>query len=376
MKPLFALALLVVVYGCTDPVVPAFDDPESFYLVEGSIADRTGVSQAKVSRYERVNDRFLLLPQREMTVSSVAEDGTEVTWFHDTLAPGTYFPPPDFTAVIGRAYFLRVLTPQGDLFESRPEVIPFPVPITELAVSFDQESYFRPSLQRFVPAFSYSLSFQDPVGTPNYYQASYRYWETTRICASCDFGRWRDGTCIPDSRNTGTWDYECGEICYAIRYGDELNIISDEFGDGALIADLPVGRLDHNRNTGGLLFEAQLNSISKEAHTYLRVLTEISEDGGGLNATIPTALLGNVSAIVRDGISPPLVLGFVNAVSTSAERLYLDRTEVDGRPLPSRISPVWEPPLVNCPPPIGCPPTPPCSPNIFRTPVQPEGWGE
>ncbi|MEM1357146.1 MAG: DUF4249 domain-containing protein [Bacteroidota bacterium] len=367
--------VFLLLQTCTDPVVPVFQPESGFYLVEGAIVNQRGLSQVRVTRSEFRDGRFLLLTQEGLSVASVNEEGQEVQWLRDSLDPQLYLPPLSFAAEEGKRYFLRITTADGLMMESEPEEILTPVSIDEVDMVFEQRSYFRSALSRWVPAFQFSIDFTDPAGQENYYQVKYRYWEETRVCASCERGLWRDGVCIPDDRNMATWDYECAATCYGIRFGDENAIISDQFGDGGTIANLPVARLDHVRETGGLLFEAQLFNISRSAHDFIRVLRELSEDGGGLNATIPTALNGNLATVGENSEVPTLVLGYVSAISVATKRLYFDRRDIEGSPLPNQATPVEEPPLVDCPPPIGCPPRAPCTESRDRTPNPPAGWG-
>ena len=215
------------------------------------------------------------------------------------------------------------------------------------------------------------------MGERNYYQAVYRTWETTNICASCDFGRYRDGECIRDNRNQGTWEYYCDTICYQITEGDDEAIISDEFSDGGLISGLQVARLDHNRQTGGLLFEAQLRSISRARYAYKKLIVDLSQNGGSLNATIPAPLVGNLSVVNTEEVDDRhlTILGFVGAASESTSRLFFNREDVEGQPLPDQSTNMEEPGVPDCNIiPLGCPPLAPCDgPN--HTYIQPEGWG-
>jgi hypothetical protein len=243
-------------------------------------------------------------------------------------------------------------------------------------VEYEDRSYYRPAIARFVPAFKYYIDINDPAGESNYYRVTYRKWETVGTCASCEFGRYRAGECIPDNRNQATWDYACDAICYKITEGDDEAFISDEFSDGGMISRLEVARLDHTRQTGGLLFEARLQSISKARYAYLKLIKDLSQNGGSLNATIPAPLVGNLDVInsVQEGENT-IVLGFVGAAAEGTTSLYLNRSDVDGQPLPDRTRVVEEPGVPNCDViPLGCPPAAPCD-GPGRTYIQPEGWG-
>ncbi|MEM6769984.1 MAG: DUF4249 family protein [Bacteroidota bacterium] len=375
MKIYLSIVGLLLLCSCTDPVVPGIQPEEEFILVEATIADRPGSSRARLSKAVLFEGEYRSLALEGHTVVSFADDGTETRWRRDSFDERLYLPPMDFAGVRGRSYGLRVISPEGDVYESEPEPVLESVPVTNVSFEFEQEGYFNSGLGRFVPVFNFFLDYDDPAGVPNYYQTSFQYWETIRVCATCTGGRYRDGECIPDDRNESFWDYICAGTCYGIEYGTESRVYSDEFTDGGTVTRLPVARLDHVRETGGLLFEAQLLSISRRAHAYYQTSRELALEGGGLNATTPAALIGNLQVVNSTPNGTNLVLGYVSTAAVSSRRVFFDRRDIDGSPLPPRIFPQEEPPVEGCPPPIGCPPLAPCTELRVRTAIQPEGWG-
>lgn len=371
-----SILLAAVLTACIDPLDPAIRNDTEVLLIEGEMVDQSGRSLVEIVRWVPDEGHYRSRPQSGMTVVSVAaDDGAEVLWSEQET--GQYRPPADYALAIGSTHYLRVTTPEGTVVESRPETVPAPVPIADVAVVFEAESYFRPAISRFIPAFKYYIDINDPPGETNFYRASYQKWETVNICASCEFGRYRNGECIPDARNQGTWEYYCDTTCYQITEGDDEAIISDEFSDGGRISGLQVARIDHTRQTGGLLFEARLQSISKARHAYQSLVINLSREGGNLNATIPAPLVGNLRVInTETDTEGTTILGFVGVASESGQRLFLRREDVDGQPLPDRTVNQEEPGVPNCDViPLGCPPLTPCEgPN--RTDIQPAGWGQ
>lgn len=376
MKHLFCLvALTVLLTSCTDPLVPAIRNDTELFLIEGDIVDRAGRSSVSVQRWVPDDNTYRIFPQRDLGVTSIAGDGEEITWAEREDA-GVYLPPDGFVGRVGVAYRIRVVTPGGGVFESRPETIPPPATFSGLTAEFEQESYFSAGLNRFVPAFRFYLNIEDPAGEANYYRANYRRWETIRKCASCSRARYRNGECIPDGRNLGVWDYLCDTVCYQMYEGDDGNIFDDAFADGGTIPRFEVARVDYARQTGGFLFEASLQSLTKGRYDYLDLIRTLSEEGGGLNATIPAPLVGNLETISseREG-EPTILLGYFGAASEYSDRIFFRNEDVDGQPLPSNEDIREEPGVPNCDQfPLGCPPLAPCDgPN--RTNIQPEGWG-
>jgi hypothetical protein len=116
-----------------------------------------------------------------------------------------------------------------------------------------------------------------------------------------------------------------------------------------------------------LLIVGELQKVSANAHAYYSVLRQQSLGGGGLNATLPAALDGNIDPVVED--SPP-VLGYFSVVASSEGRVYFNRDTINGVPLPfdGNIN-------FDIPPPPGAPYVHPCQGNDRRNQA-PTGWPE
>jgi len=68
-----------------------------------------------------------------------------------------------------------------------------------------------------------------------------------------------------------------------------------------------------------------------------------------------------------------IILGFVNAAAVATKRVYVDRRDIDGNPLPDPLPVRLEPTPPTC---MGdeCPPRAPCEGENV-TSEEPEGWG-
>jgi hypothetical protein len=361
---LAALSALVAALGsCVEPVEPAYDYQTGFYLVEGAVTDREGGSEVRVSRSKLEFDIYQLEAVNDAEVVSLDDAGNTVSWSR-VNREGIYRPPAGFRGEVGREYRLQIATPEGNLIESAPERLPEPVGFANLRFSFNQEAYFSPGRDRFVPAFTFLVDLDDPAGTDNFYQFRYRTWQFTTICATCNNSVYRNGLCVrtPGSRSVDYYDYECSETCWTRREGNSFRLISDELNPGGDFSGLPVARLDYT-GRGGLLLELEQRNLTRSAFAYFQILNDLTEGSAGLNAPLPAPLYGNL--IDRSDAAVD-VLGYVAATSVSRERVYWNRDRTDGTPLSLPRAPVYEP--VN-----PSPPTAPCEgPN--RTTERPAGW--
>jgi hypothetical protein len=346
-----AIAVFFLLMACTEAVEPVYRFEDGFLLVEGRITDTDGLSEVRIARNEILFDNYVLLPVNGAMVSSISDDGEEVVWIASDEEEGVYKAPQGFVAQAGKSYFLRATTPEGELIESAPERVPTSVPMENVRIDFKQEAYYSEGRGRFVPAFDLLLDVVDPADEENYYQYNFSYFEEIFVCASCIRSRWRNGECIagPDTRFVTRWDYLCDARCWISTRAVGRNVMSDAFGNGLRIEGIQAGRLDWERQ-GGVQFILNQFNTSRASFEYNSVIESLTEGTGGLNAPLPSALVGNLKDLSANQTG---VLGFVGVSAVNTEQLYMERDTVDGTPLPFdgvvRLEPVVpEPPRAPC----------------------------
>ncbi len=355
--------LFLFLQSCVDPVVPTYDYVTGFILVEGNITAGTVTSEVRLRRSSLSFGSYQLDPLVSAQVFSVGGNGEEITW-SPTNEPGFFRPPPDFQPVPGTAYFLRIQLASGELIESEPEVIPAPVEISNLRMTFDQEAYYSDSRERFVPAFTLLADIQDPEETDNFFRFGYRTWAQVSICQTCFNSVYRNGVCVetPASRRIPKYDYLCAAPCWSITKGSAIRILSDELNPGGSFTAVPAARIDYV-GSGKLLAEVEQYAITREAYLYYDVLRDLTEGSAGLNAPLPAPLYGN---LVDKSDLETTILGFVGGNSVTTQRLLWNRDSINGEPLTLPAPPVLEPLEPN-------PPTAPCD-GPDRTTEEPAGW--
>lgn len=369
--PLLLYILFLLPFtSCLEPTRPAFQIEDGFYLVEGRIlAGAESEIRIRESNFREV--ALELTGIAEADVEAVENDGTRIAWTLVNPTIGNYRPPSEFIAVAGQRWHFEISLPDGTVIISDPETVPQPVAASNLDVRFVQQSTFDEGRGRFIPQFELYLDYDDPADQENYYAFDYTYWEKTAICITCINGRYDAflGECVTrdgESPFFRGFDYGCDPPdCFTINPGLQARYGNDEFTNGGNVTGVPLGGIEFQAY-GGLLVEGQLLSISREAYAYGKVIQDLTEGNSGLNATIPSALNGNVRNVDPAGRE---VLGFVGAANFSSIRSYLERTNETGTPLQLDPPPRYEP----IPPP-GVPPRVECDVPGRRTSTKPIGW--
>ncbi len=365
----FGLFLLLSSTACVDVVAPDFRFRDGFVFVEGEISNEVGFSRLRLQTSRITGSRFELIPLTVSQVQSIDGAGQIVDWQEAVVGSGYYLPPTDYAGTPGESYAVRILTQDGRMMHSSPEILPAPVPFENLRMQFDQEAYYSEALRRFVPAFRFLVDFQDPTTHNNYYRFRHQTWEKLDVCVTCRFSRFNrsQGACVSDntSQRVARFDYPCLGECWENAINSEINLFSDRFVNGNRVEAYEAARIPWEWY-GGLLVIVEQQQLTERAHAFNEVIKGISIGSAGLNATLPAALVGNVAYENSD--EEETVLGYFAAVGTTSDRLYFNRDTVQGNSLfiDNRFN-------FDTPPPPGVIYMHPCE-EANRSPIRPLGW--
>lgn len=365
--------LLVFAFStCVEPVSPEFQFREGLVYIDAFLSTNVGGSFVNVSESaEEFGVRVVrFIPGASVSFENM--DSGELVAL--TEAGETYLPPDDFKGFPGDTWKLKVALANGKTYESFPEKVLSPVAISELSVTYDPELEFREIFGgRFVPGHALSVSFDDPQGEENYYYWSYRSFENLDYCQKCVDAVYRDGDCVAaDLPGFGSryFDYICETDCWRIRFPESVYILSDEFTNGKTISDFSIGNLLLYTKQP-MAVEVQQFSLSPSAYKYYKVLKDIVDNSGGLNAPPPAALVGNLFN-PQDG--EDFVLGRFTAAASAVATVFIERGGTIGEPALETQEPIVLEPLVGSPYPPPATNFAPCEESKFRTSREPNGW--
>lgn len=400
--------LLVLPYGCVSPEDITLRGTVNVVVIEGTITNRaeTMVIRLNRSRADSLTGRFGTLPLTKASVDVVV-DSAQVMACQETTA-GTYQLPSDFKGQIGHAYQLRFTLADGSSYVSSQEVMQ-PVPsISRVTAQFNPVAFSPGFIQGFTAGHELFLDTIDPADQPNYYRWEWTLYEPQEWCRSCYEGIYIENALIPILPYTypyyyssstqpyedcfypplGTpahvglinhrYDYPCRTQCWEILYSHAINVFSDQYTNGGLIARKNVAQIPYYQ-ARPCLVNIRQESLTKDAYQYYDLFQQQTQKTGGLVDTPPTALGGNVHNVAKQN---EIVVGYFTASAVANQPYYLDRHDAGSAPYPGlffaltgRDSPRPEDRteqafILNTP----RPPTAVCGPIDQRTPYKPEGW--
>lgn len=365
--PVVYITVFLGTLGCVDPYQPAYHHLDKLLIIQGRATDRAGDTEVSINESTLLLGSYVSRPISGAVAIIVDDQGGQTPLMEDPEFPGTYRAPEVFAGITGRSYQLEVTLSDGRRYASTPEQLPTGIPVDSLYVVFDPENRYNEQREEFTASHRILVDWRDPRDQVNFYQWRYRIFREEIVCTSCDGGVYRDGSCqdrdsIPaDVR----YDYLCNGPCWSITPVNTTNVFSDELVNGQTVRGKEAANIlfESRKN---LLVEINQYTITSGQYKFNRLLTELALESGGLNATLPGSIVGNISN-VQD--PEEIVIGFFGASARRDRRIFLRRTDTEGTPTGEGYTPKLEPPS----PPENIPRAP-CTESLYRTTQKPEGW--
>ncbi len=144
-KILYALILLtfsVSIWSCIDEIALNVDTEQRTLVVDGFVTDSLGNFQVKLSQSSVIgigNDN-ILDPVPGATVQLLDTDGGSYPYLELEEQPGVY-ELADFKALRGKAYFIDVILPDGNHYQSKPATLRSSSKIDNISYEVTEETY-------------------------------------------------------------------------------------------------------------------------------------------------------------------------------------------------------------------------------------------
>jgi hypothetical protein len=359
-RSVFFIVLIFQAISCVDSAAPEFDFLDGLVYIDGFASTSPEASFVNLNisgtdDFGNFTNKFI--PDATVTFKNVATN--EIVFLLEDS--GVYVPPSGFVVATGDIWKLEITLPDGSTYESDPEKVLTPIPITSIDATYDAKLFYNEALNKFAPGHYVSVNIQDPDEEGNYYFWNFRSFENLRWCEWCENGVFREGKCL--NRGNTNYSYRCDSDCWRIRYSEEIKVFSDEFTNGTTISDLRVANIPLF-NKEDIVVELQQFSLSLPAYEYYKIINDLVDNSGNLNAPPPAALIGNMfnPTNVKER-----VLGRFTAAATSTASVFIDRTNIRDTQIDRIIPRITE---------MSGPTSADCGENRYRTGIEPAGWIE
>ncbi len=304
------MALLLA--GCVDPYHPDFRDDQVSLVVEALITDRPGLQVIYLSKSTPLNDTATIPITGALVTVTDDLGGTNEFQEEETGMYTSWISGSDLVG--GRSYRLHIVTSDGELYESEPEMFPLPSPpMDSLYWEFETVGTVDPDEPLKGIRF-----YLDMDGEPD--QARNFRWElveTWEYNAANRIQYYYDGT---------LHDWPDPFIYYTCWFTGRINQIftaSTRYFERNSITRFPLNYVSENSSrlqTRYSLLALQY-SLSDHAIDYWEQIEKQNQEGGGIYETQPGHISGN---IYNMNDPDEEVLGFFNLCSVSEKRIFVD----------------------------------------------------
>lgn len=369
----FFISLISLIFiRCIDPSSPEFKFIDGLVFVDGVASNIEGVSYVKIRKSSYENRDYKTSFFSGCSVELISEEKViTLTERYDS-----YIVPSGFKVNSGEEWKLTITFPDGTKYWSSVESFSEEILIENIKSEYDLKLLYDNKANKYRPGHKVMISFNDPVEKENYFYFDYKTYEIESYCSICFNGVLRNGKCIPTTNYRGARDYHtypCNEECFKIRYTENISIYNDEFTNGETVSDLVIGKIPLYSKRD-ILVQVQQYNISFEAYKYYKSLKDVVENNNGLNAPLPSVMIGN---LYNPDDENEIVLGRFTVASGSNKSIYIPRSSLEGSAYGSEEVNIFEYFGENVPMPLtrfDYPIFSSCEDGPFRSSIRPSEW--
>jgi hypothetical protein len=307
------VAILVMLPGCIDPYSPDIEDDQVSLVVEALITDQPGEHTVSLSTSSPLNDtsRYRLSGAMVDVVNNrggimefvEVEEGLYSRWFGEGEVES------------GVDYMLRIVTPDGAVFESDPEQLAGPSPqVDDVYWQFDTIGTADP--ENPLHGIQFYLDMQgEERHARNYRWALEETWE---YHAAWYIQYVSDGTTIEKWPDPYIYSY-----CWRTEVIPAIFIASTKLLQTNVLRKHPLHFVSEETKRLQVRYSLLVKqySLTDRAYVYWNQVQRQNQETGGIYETQPDRVPGNIHNVQNPGQE---VLGYFNVSAVTEKRIFVD----------------------------------------------------
>ncbi len=327
------IASVCLAPSCIDPVDFSQGDDSKSLVVDGMITTEPGPYVVYLSRTSDYNSSYSQTEGVKNAIVFISDDLGNLEVLTETYLPGIYkTDPAGIRGVPGRHYKLEIETPDGNHYESMPELLS---PVPEIDTIYyergSQQELDDRNMVQNIEGFQIYIDTSDPVEDKNYYMWS---WTGTHEVHTQPWNFFDNKKRVPAPK-------DCCATCWLTEYISALNVFDDAYLSGKQINKKPVAFVRLLERNGAKHFQGKYHievkqlSISKEAWRYWSSIENQIHSSGSIFEPPPVAITGNIT---NCDDPEDLVFGYFGASALTTKSIFIPASEA---PIPPGESLNW-----------------------------------
>ena len=283
-----SILLVVLSQGCIEPFEPDVDEASEILVINGRLSDEVDIQTISISKSSHYNNPRIR-PVSGCVVWVEDETGLGITFMEN--AEGIYQSEldPDFLAV-GKAYKLRVVTPEDQVYESEFDTLLACAPIDSLSYRLETQGTSNPDINYYGIRF-----YLDMVGSEQESRSyMWTFEETWKYLAYYPIEYIWDGYVLQEF----LWPPKTGlDVCYMTENLNGFEVGSSSSMERNEIRQQPLYFVSNQtpRLASRYSLLVSQHSLSYGAYLFWDRMKEQTGDTGGLYETQPARTTGNIS---------------------------------------------------------------------------------
>ncbi|MEZ4903869.1 MAG: DUF4249 domain-containing protein [Spirosomataceae bacterium] len=338
------MAILFFLTQCVSDFDPQITQNTPKLVVDGLITNQTGPYRIKLQYSSPYTNQTSVRAIGGATVEVSDDKGAKETL---TDRGSGIYETVNLKGTIGRKYTLKIKTPDGKIYESKPELLK---PVADFGKIYTE--YKDTRLPKVRGQFSLFTEVNDP-DTPNdYYRWKWTHYESISYCL-------QTVTTTPGGIIAN--QNRCCEPCWKIEPCNGCVILAnDRLTNGKTITGISLGNIPYDAETNYFIIFEQY-SLTPEAYQFWKSVDSQINNSGGIFDLPPATVTGNMTCTSHP---EDQVLGYFGASSVVYKPLYIPRNTANVKPY--EFSQLFDFTTLN-----QCAR---CQESPFRTAKKPLGW--
>ena len=305
--------LVLATVSCSKPLeLPDTRPDTSIVVIEGDVVTGTDMENTVLLSRVRSLADTTAAPISLAQVQVVSDNGSIWDLVGSQGTPGKY--SANLTLDPSHKYFLRVVSPEGNTFESTPEFSKLPPPIDSL-------TYIQPTPYDDVAIYVHS---HDPSNNTRFYR-----WQATetweRHAAYQAYHKFQNGQIVPLDPFEQYWACWRTEPVSSILIANTTNLAQD------VVSYQPVTTLTKNTEKGYVRYSILVKQIAltRESFDFWNTIKKNTELTGSLFDPQPSQYATNITC---KNNAKRRAIGFVSVSGSSEARLFIRNSQLNSWP--------------------------------------------
>ena len=306
------LFICTLLAGCVDPYDPEIEDNQESLVVEALITDQPGWQAIYLSRSSPLNERGTHA-ETDAYVSISDDLGRSIEFIEQD--PGAYYSLMTASELgTGISYRLNIVTSNGEVYESEPEMFPSPSPVID-KVYWEFETVGTSDRTESLNGIRFYLDLEAEADQGRNFR--WELVETWEYYAANPIDYYYDGILHewPDSFSYHT--------CWNTGKIDQIYTATTSNAESNTIKGFPLNFVSEESSRLQARYSLQVvqYSLKDEAFDYWKRIEEQNQESGGIYERQPDYVSGNMYNMNNQ---EEYVLGFFNLCPVSEKRIFLD----------------------------------------------------